>query len=160
LPFREGGSELGLWQGAALLVFAAALAAARPLVYDAGLTPLLRHGLAAKPPAVAAQPLDISFQGEGHLWGVDLPARPVSADDPVRLTLYWQAEHPLGVDYGFDMQLVDESGHIWTRPGFTRPDDWRFTPGTDFWPPDQYLLDPYVLRLLPGTPPGQYTVQV
>ncbi len=152
---REEGRQ-GLW----LFVFAVAVAAARPLLYDAGLTPLLRHGLTSQPPALASQPLDVSFQGEVHLWGADVPARSVGADDPVTVTLYWQAEHRLGVDYGFDMQLVDAAGQIWTQPGFTRPPDWRFEPGTDFWPPEQYLLDPYVLRLLPGTPPGQYTAQV
>jgi hypothetical protein len=83
----------------------------------------------------------------------------VPADAPLTITLYWQAEHPLGVDYGFDLQLVDGAGHRWTERGYSRPADWRFAPGTDFWPADQYILDPYVLTLLPGTPPGQYTAE-
>ena len=153
----DGARTLGT---AWLLVWAVALAAARPLLYDAGRTPLLRHGLASEPPVIGSQPLDVSFQGEVHLWGADLPTRPVGADDPVMVTLYWQAEHALGVDYGFDVQLVDAAGHVWTQPGYARPADWRFTPGTDFWPPNQYILDPYVLTLLPGTPPGQYSVAV
>jgi hypothetical protein len=142
-----------------LFALAALLAVARPLLYDAGHTPLLRYGLAAQPPAVAAQALDLSYSGELHLWGADLPAGPVVADAPVAITLYWQAEHRLGVDYGFDLRLVDAAGHIWTERGWSRPADWRFSPGTDLWPVDQYILDPYVLTLLPGTPPGTYTAE-
>jgi len=160
---KEGGRkptppELpnALW----LFGLAVLIAAARPLLYDGGLTPLMRHGLASRPPAIAVQPLDLSFQGELHLWGADLPTRAVGADDPLAVTLYWQAEHPLGVDYGFDVQLVDAAGHFWTQRGYARPADWRFAPGTDFWPANQYILDPYVLTLLPGTPPGQYNVAV
>jgi hypothetical protein len=155
---REGGRRAvnAVW----LLGFAVAVAAARPLLYDAGLTLLLWRGLASQPPRIASQPLDLSYQGEVHLWGADLPKRPVAADEPLTVALYWQAEHALGVDYGFDVQLVDAAGHFWTERGYSRPVDWRFTPGTDFWPPDQYILDPYVLTLLPGTPPGQYNVAV
>jgi hypothetical protein len=180
LPLREGGSTAplppgGMAQPAALpqgtpslkgrgwglglFVFAALIALARPLLYDAGRTPLLRYGLATQPPLVAAQPLEATFSGELHLLGADLPTRPVPADAPLNLTLYWQADHRLGVDYGFQVQLVDGAGHAWTERGYSRPADWRFTPGTDFWPPNQYILDPYVLSLLPGTPPGVYTVQ-
>ncbi len=143
-----------------LFVLATLLAAARPLLYDAGLTPLLQRGLTGQPPRMAALPLNLSFAGEVRLWRADLPTRPVAADDLVTVSLYWQAEHQLGVDYGFDVQLVDAAGHIWTQPGWSRPVDWRFTPGTDFWPTDQYILDPYMLTLLPGTPPGQYAALV
>ncbi len=115
--------------------------------------------MATQPAAVASQPLDLSFAGELHLLGADLPTRPVAADAPVSITLYWQAEHKLGVDYGFDLQLVDDAGHDWTERAWSRPPDWRFTPGTDFWPAGQYILDPYVLTLLPGTPPGRYTAE-
>jgi hypothetical protein len=152
--------ELGAVLDAGLFGVAILLAAARPLLYDAGLTPLLRRGLAAQPPAVASQPLDLSFAGEVHLLGADLPARPVAADDPLIVTLYWQAEHKLGVDYGFAVRLVDDAGHGWTVPGFSRPADWRFSPGTDFWPTGQYILDPYVLTWLAGTPPGRYIAAV
>jgi len=180
LPSREGGSKAPLQPGGTaepaalpqgtpslkgrgwglgLFVFAALIALARPLLYDTGRTPLLRHGLATQPALVASQPLDATFSGELHLLGADLPTRPVPADAPLSLTLYWQADHRLGVDYGFQVQLVDGAGHAWTERGYSRPADWRFTPGTDFWPPNQYILDPYVLSLLPGTPPGVYTAQ-
>ena len=29
------------------------------------------------------------------------------------LTLLWQAQHPLGVDYGITIRLVDENGLQW-----------------------------------------------
>jgi hypothetical protein len=129
------------------------------LLYDAGRTPLLRRGLAAQPPAVGARPLDLDFSGELHLLGADLPAGPVASGAPLNVTLYWQAEHPLGVDYGFEVWVVDGARQRWDAQGASRPADWRFVPGTDNWPADQYIMDPYILHLLPGTPPGQYTVE-
>jgi hypothetical protein len=143
-------------QPAALVVFgvAAALTVGRPLLYDLGRTPLLQRG--PRPQIV----LDQDIATELTLLGADASAAALAADDTLRVDLYWQANHPLGIPYGFDVRLVDTAGHTWSQPEVARPRDWRFTPGTDFWPTDQYILDPYLLQPLPGTPPGQYSVRV
>jgi len=145
----------------AAFALAAALALARPLLYDAGLTPLLRPGLAA-----AAEhglgglpPLNLDVAGELTLLAAGVTPH-IGGDEAAAVTLYWQATHPLGVAYGFDVRLVDAAGHTWSEPAPTRPRDWRFTPGTDRWPAAQYILDPYLVTPLAGTPPGDYTAQV
>ena len=130
------------------------LALVRPLLYDAGLTPLLRRG--AQPGLV----LNHDYAGELTLLGAEASAAALRADDELLVNLYWQANHPLGIPYGFDVRLVDAAGHTWSQPDLLRPRDWRFTPGTDFWPTDQYILDPYRLLPIPGAPPGAYTVRV
>ncbi len=144
----------------AAFALAAALALARPLLYDAGLTPLLRPGLAAAEQGLGGlPPLNVDVAGELTLLSAGVTPH-LDGDEAATVTMYWRANHLLGVAYGFDVRLVDAAGHTWSEPALTRPSDWRFAPGTDRWPSDQYILDPYRLTPLPGTPPGRYTAQV
>ncbi|MCC7359900.1 MAG: hypothetical protein IT317_10505 [Anaerolineales bacterium] len=146
---------------APLWAAAIGLALARPLLYDAGLTPLLRPGLAAASERGVGglPPLNRDVADELTLLSAGVtPA--IGGDQAAALTLYWRANHPLGVAYGFDVRLVDAAGRTWSEPAMTRPTDWRFAPGTDRWPVNQYILDAYLLTVLPGTPPGDYTAQV
>ncbi len=148
-----------------LSTVALTFALARPLIYDAGLTPLLRHGLTPEGLRGVVVPLNHNFADELTLLGWDaspapLPTLKIGADDTFTVSLYWRANRPLGVPYGFDVRLVDARGFIWSERETPRPRDWRFTPGTDHWPPDQYVLDPYRVTPLAGTPPGEYLLQV
>ena len=145
--------------GAWLLGFGIFLALARPLVYDAGYTPLLRRGLMPEGLAGAAHLLNQDFAGELTLLGWDADRETIVADDPVTVNLYWKANHRLGVAYGFQLRLVDADGLTWSEGDTPRPRDWRFTPGTDFWPDDQYIMESYVLTPLAGAPPGEYFVE-
>ncbi len=159
---RPGGWEMGHWDLGfrPLLLAAVLLAAARPLLWDAGRTPFLRRGLTADGLRGVAHALDLNFADELTLLGWDAARTSLGADDAFTLDLYWKANRPLGVPYGFDVKLVDEHGRVWSEAETPRPRDWRFTPGTDFWPIDQYILDPYVLTPLAGAPPGVYQARV
>jgi hypothetical protein len=106
-----------------------------------------------------AHPLNQDLAGELTLLGWDASRETSGADDSFTVNLYWKANHALGVAYGFDVRLVDADGLTWSEPDPPRPRDWRFIPGTDFWPEDQYIIDSYVLTPLAGTPPGEYTMQ-
>ncbi len=132
----------------------------RPLLYDPGLTPLLRRQLTTAGLTGVAHPLNTDFAGELTLLGWDASHETFTADETTTLNLYWKAKHPLGVAYGFQARLVDEQGLTWSERDTPRPRDWRFTPGTDFWPDDQYILDSYQLTPRAGTPPGAYWVEV
>lgn len=135
-------------------LLALTLALFRPLLYDAGYTPLLQKQ------QQVGWPLNVDFSGELTLLSWEAPRLAVGADEAALLNFYWRANHPLGVPYAFDVRLVDAAGRTWSELDPQRPRDWRFTPGTDHWTPDQYILDPYLVRPLAGTPPGEYTVQV
>jgi hypothetical protein len=158
IPAGEGPG-LGAVQLAPLFLLAILLALARPFLFDAGRTPLLRHGLSGAGLA-GVQPLNLDIAGELTLLGAKLQPTALTGDDDLAVHLYWRANHRLGVAYGFEPRLVDAAGQPWSEPEVARPRDWRFTPGTDFWPTDQYILDPYMLTPRAGLPPGDYTVQV
>ncbi len=143
-----------------LVAFALIIALARPWLYDAGWTPLLQRRLTSEGLAGVAHPLNHDFSGELTLLGWDATAESIGADDSTMVNLYWKANRPLGVFYGFDVRLVDADGLTWSEPNPPRPRDWRFVPGADRWPTDEYILDPYILTPLAGTPPGDYSIQV
>jgi hypothetical protein len=58
------------------------------------------------------------------------------------------------------LQLVDEAGRLWSLPGLR---DWRWGRNpmpTNGWSPAEYAQTAYYVDLLPGTPPGRYTLQL
>ncbi len=158
-PLTRESAAWGIRDLALVFAVAVALLFARPFLWDAGRTPFLQPGLTEAGLRGLAQPLNQDFSGELTLLGWEAP-RPAAGDQPVPVTLYWRANHRLGVPYGFDVRLVDAAGQTWSEPGPRRPRDWRFIPGTDFWPADQYVLDAYQLTPLAGAPAGEYQVRV
>ena len=83
----------------------------------------------------------------------------VHADQEFELVQYWKAEHALGVPYGFAARVADDQGHSWNLPS-DRPFDYGDYLGSEGWPVNAYLRDDYLMRLLPGTPPGSYWLEV
>ena len=124
-------------------------------------SPIRQHGLAAgnRPPGMAYA-LNRDLAGELWLYGYTLSSEAFPADEEIEVDLYWQAQHKLGLSYGFNLKLVDAEERIWNSTEIIRPVDWRFAPGTDFWPLEEYVLQSAILRPLPGTPPGAYRLQV
>ncbi len=104
--------------------------------------------------------LTLDFAGELRLLGYEQAQHPISADDDVHLTLYWRALRPIGVHYDIVVHIVDLDGLIWDTQQPGRPSDWRWAPGTDSWTPERYVMDPYILQLLDGAPPGEYAFRV
>lgn len=102
----------------------------------------------------------IDFAGELRLAGYDLSPQQAPADAEIELTLYWQPLRPIGVVYDTAIRIVGPDGLVWSMGDGARPDDYRFVPGTDVWPPDQYVMDPRVLHLRDGTPPGEYAFRI
>jgi hypothetical protein len=62
------------------------------------------------------------------------------------------------VPYNIGVQIVDGNGLNWMADN-TRPFDWRFI-ADEPWPLDSYRMEPYLISLLEGTPPGTYHFHV
>jgi hypothetical protein len=114
---------------------------------------LLPDGVWGKP---AMTPLD--YAGELRLLTFEQSATAVAADEPIELTLYWQPQREIGVPYDVGVQVLDATGRQW-QASTNRPADWRFV-GAEPWPLDSYRLEPFVVELADGTPPGDYTFHV
>jgi len=148
-----------------LLVLTGAILAAK-LFLDVVDTPLRRPMLGPEGLRGVQHAWAVDFAGELRLLGYEQSAERMpadGADGKVTLTLYWRPLRPIGVVYDVAVHLVDlvdNNGLVWSAGDAVRPSDWRFAPGTDLWPPDGYVMDPSVLRLLDGTPPGEYTFHI
>jgi hypothetical protein len=73
------------------------------------------------------------------------------------LTIYWQAEQQLEDDYKISLRLRDEEGHYWGRLD-RRPTAYLYP--TPRWKVGELLFGRYPLPVLPGTPPGEYQIEV
>ena len=99
-------------------------------------------------------PIEVNFEGRIKLLGYDAPRSTLYAP---HLTLYWQAQQPLTDDYQVSLRLRDEEGHYWGRLD-RRPAAYLYP--TTRWKVGELLFGRYELPVLPGTPPGEYQLEV
>jgi hypothetical protein len=75
----------------------------------------------------------------------------------LKVTLFWQALQPVGGDYTIYLKLINPAYHIWGQQD-SRP--YHDGSPTNAWREGQVIYDPRQLELLPGTPPGQYQIEI
>jgi hypothetical protein len=105
-------------------------------------------------------PAAITFGDEFVLLGHDALPTSVSSDERLEVQTYWRALQPGGPDYGVTVNVVDAQGYRWNDTDIRSPRWHRTPPPVREWPPDQYALIALSVPLLPGTPPGTYTVEL
>ena len=148
-----------------LLALALLLLAGKLLLVNPELTPLRQPHLQDGVLAGVAQPMNVTLgtpdsPAQVRLLGLDEWETAVPADEPLVLTLYWQALQPLTENYKVGLTLLDENGVRWSAQGL-RDYRWlRNPPPTTAWPTDQYALTAFFVDPLPGTPPGNYQLQL
>jgi len=94
--------------------------------------------------------------GQIELLGYDLPRQRVRSGDQFSVVLYWHALAPLDVNYQSFVHLARPLQVVWGQ-------DDHLNPGglpTTRWPLDRYVWDEYEVHILPGTPPGEYVLNV
>ena len=84
----------------------------------------------------------------------------VDVGDYIEFILYWRSLAVAGEDYRVGLTLLDEEGVRWSESGLRESRWYRQPPPTGGWPSDGYALTAYWLDVLPGTPPGEYTVHL
>jgi hypothetical protein len=105
-------------------------------------------------------PLEVNFGGEMTLLGYDLLPSTVESGGTFRLDLYWRAQQKLAVEYSAYARLKDAHSNLWSPKDSRRPGGYRDYPPTTTWPLDEYAQDSYQIRVLPGTPPGEYDLVI
>ncbi len=73
------------------------------------------------------------------------------------LLLYWQALQPLDRDYSVSLRLLDADGEFWGSLD-RRPAGYYFP--TSRWRPGEPVFGSNLVPALPGTPPGDYYLEV
>ncbi len=95
----------------------------------------------------------------GHhiaLLGFDMPQREVESGQAIPLTLYWKATAPVPTNYQVFAHLARPPFVLWGQSDKLNPGDFPSTR----WPLDKYVWDDHVIRILPGTPPGEYAIVI
>ncbi len=120
----------------------------------------LRHW--ALPPAVHFSPEPnptlarvANFNDKLQLLGAT--PMPAPADVGASFNLYWQALDTLGDDYQVALRVVDAAGNLWGKQD-RRPTGYTYP--TTRWSKGEKPVGAYTVPLLPGTPPGDYWVQL
>lgn len=102
---------------------------------------------------VQLPPGAVRFEDKIALLSVDIPEKQLAPSGQLALTLTWQALARMSEDYTVFVQVLDQQDRIvgqvdaWPQQG-TFP--------TSGWAPGEIVEDPYLVRLDPDLPPGQY----
>jgi hypothetical protein len=92
-----------------------------------------------------------------HLLGYDLSAEHLTAGQPLRLALHWQASGRPAADYTVFTQLLGPDGQVWAQFD-NQPQAGRYP--TSAWAIQTKIVDRYELKLKEGAPPGDYRLLV
>jgi hypothetical protein len=141
------------------LSFAITLVIIKFMVLDRVDTPLRRPNLVDGHLRGVDVSTEIAFGDEFILLGHDELPETVFSGERFEVETYWRALQPGGPNYGVTFNVVDAQGHRWNGSDI-RPPRWHRTPPpVQEWLPDQYAIVALSIPLLPGTPPGRYTVE-
>jgi hypothetical protein len=123
---------------------------------DAELSPLVRvSGPAMERPPL--HPRQVALAGVIRLVGYDQSPSSARPGEQLTVTLYWQPQSEVNIDYSSYVHLVDETGR-----GITQSDH---LPGGDYYPtsqwrPGEILRDDHVLTIPENVEPGVYRLLV
>jgi 4-amino-4-deoxy-L-arabinose transferase-like glycosyltransferase len=101
--------------------------------------------------------LDVHFGESIRLRGYDLPDAHLKPGDELGLTLYWQADGPVGQDDTVFVHLLDDGGVLRSQWDSAPV---RSTRPTSGWLPGEVISDTVVLPLPPDLPRGTYRISV
>jgi hypothetical protein len=104
----------------------------------------------------AQHPQRADFGGHIELLGYDLPSSEVAAGQALPLTLYWRATAPVPHNYQVFAHVTNPATTLWGQSDKLNPGDFP----TTRWPLDRFVWDDHQVRVLPGTPPGEYRLSV
>jgi hypothetical protein len=141
------------WAWAGLIGLGLAALAIRLAWLDRAPNPLRHAGQSS-----LDAPSDLVFGGQMRLSGYQIEPQPWPADGALRVDLAWQAVAPPTADYQSALSVHDANGLAWNVKEGYRPRGYEDFPPTTTWPLEVYALDSHEIELLPGTPPGEYSL--
>ncbi|MGB3713070.1 MAG: 6-pyruvoyl-tetrahydropterin synthase-related protein, partial [Candidatus Promineifilaceae bacterium] len=96
-----------------------------------------------------------NFEDQMVLMGVDLPDAAISGET-IDVTLYWRVGDDVERDYSVSAVVVDGNGIALAQSDRQHPG----VQPTSRWSLTDYAADRHQIALPPGTPPGEYQLQV
>ncbi len=120
----------------------------------------LRHWTLTSNARFSAEPdpqikREANFKNIVQLLGVT--ATPTPADVGASFNLYWHTLEAMDEDYLVALRVRDAAGNLWGKLD-RRPAGYNYP--TLRWKPGEKLFGAYTVPLFPGTPPGDYLIEV
>jgi hypothetical protein len=110
-------------------------------------------------PAGIAEPAqvqaDANLGDQVALLGYDLEPAVIGPGQSLAVTLYWQAQRPLEINYQSFVHLIAPDGALAAQSDHLNPGDYP----TRRWPLEKYVRDRHEIVLPPDLPPGDYTLR-
>jgi hypothetical protein len=103
----------------------------------------------------AQTPVFADFGEQIALIGYDVSTVKASPGDTIEVTLYWQAQRPLDINYQVFLHMLRPDGSL------IQPQSDKINPGdfpTRRWPTDKFVRDTHTLALPSDFPQGVYTL--
>jgi hypothetical protein len=106
--------------------------------------------------------VDVPFSGGPRLVGYTVPSQQARAGDRLRVTLYWTADDTVEQPASSFVHLLGASFNprtgnpLWGQQEKDAPGDHPL-PG---WTPGKIYRDDYEFQIDPGTPPGEYQLEI
>ena len=117
---------------------------------------LLHHNSADFRAEPAQQQVWADFGEQIALIGYDTSAKSAHPGDTLTLTLYWQAQRPLDINYQSFIHVLSPDGALAAQSDHLNPGDFP----TRRWPTDKYVRDVHIVTLSPDLPPGDYAIRI
>jgi hypothetical protein len=95
-----------------------------------------------------------NFGDQIALLGYHVAGESAAPGNTLELTLFWQAQRPLDIEYQVFVHVLDATGQLVAQSDKINPGDFP----THRWPTDRYVSDTHRLALPPDLPPGPYSV--
>jgi len=102
-------------------------------------------------------PLQVNFAGQILLTDYNLAVQATKYGNILQATLWWQALTEMDEQYLVSLRVLDQSGHLGGRKSIPPLGNFRPTMG---WGKGERIEDHVGLFVWPGTPPGEYWVEV
>ncbi|MBN1313482.1 MAG: hypothetical protein JXB30_18895 [Anaerolineae bacterium] len=133
------------------------LFASKSLLIDNIQTPIKKERFANGIEAGLQIPIQANFEGQIDLLGYDVQSTHLMPGETTHFVLYWQLSNgEIVEDYAPVIYLRDAKKTIVTQTSSIHPGGWP----TSYWISGFYIPDRLDLTIPPGTPPGEYTLDV
>jgi hypothetical protein len=104
----------------------------------------------------AQQKAELRFGDLLRLVGYDLTPE-ISSGQSFEVTLYWQVLKTMDRDYLTHLKLISAAYRVWGETHGPGSGPWALT---TTWPRGQVVKDTRRVPVLPGTPPGEYRLEI
>lgn len=115
------------------------------------------YAVPTKPMAQIAHPLDARLGQSIRLRGYSLLGEDVPSGGIVQITLFWEALDAVSERYKVFVHLLDAGGHV---VGQRDAEPVGGAAMTTTWKPGDQIADNYGVPVPPGTPPGEYRLEI